>query len=195
VDVFLLAEAPAAGHPVALEGVQPSVTLTFDGSNSRASADFDDTTAVAMAVRWTPETTGAELNLRELNTFANISLADYEVASAPAAIAEAPSTETAQATQESRASDTEEKSTASTRRANSDGKEIMPIAEGKETVDFKGGSAKESKEIIGAGPASSGYFPGGLGFPPNLSGVRSGTPVILVPPGSVKPPTGKPLSP
>lgn len=175
VDIFLLAEAPTAGHPVALEGVQPSVSLTFDGSNARASADFDDTTAVAMAVRWTPATADQDLNVLELNTFANLSLADYEVTNAPVAIAEAPTpvaTENATAENSDRPSDSETPKTAKTARKDYDGKEIMPIGEGEETVDYKGGSGKESKEIIAAGPAPTGYFPGGLGFPPNLSGIR-----------------------
>lgn len=187
VDIFLLAEAPAAGHPVALEGVQPSLSLTFDGSNSRASADFDDTTAVAMAVRWTPATAGQDLNVLEINTFANLSLADYEVTNAPVAIAEGPakideatprSGETAKTDNADRPSDRDDSKTANNNRSENDGKEIAPIGEGKETVDYKGGSGKESKEIIAAGPAPTGYFPGGLGFPPNLSsgGGRDRTP-------------------
>ncbi len=175
VDIFLLAEAPSAGHPVALDGVQPSVSLTFDGSNARASADFDDTTAVAMAVRWTPENAGQYLSVAEINTFANLKLADYEVTNAPAAIAEGPVTA---ASKEPKAK-------------SNDGKEIKPIGEGKETVDFKGGSGKESKDVIAAGPATTGYFPGGLGFPPNLSG-RS---TFFVPRKTVNPPDPKFPSP
>ena len=186
VDIFLLAEAPAVGQPVALEGIQPSVSLTFDGSNARASADFDDTTAVALAVRWMPGTPGQDLNVLEINTFANLSLADYEVTNAPIAIAEGPQTA------DDANSESEESKTAKATRKGADGKAIKPIGEGKETVDYKGGSSKESKEIIGAGPAPTGYFPGGLGFPPNLSSSRS---TFFVPGGKVNPPGVKTPSP
>ena len=180
-DVYLLAEAPAVGQPVSLDGVQPSVTISFDGSNARASVDFDDTTSVAMAIRWTPETAGQSLNVRELNTFANLSLADYEVDGALVAIAEAP------------AEVASEQKTATAK----DGKEITPIGEGRDTADYKGGDGKGSKEIIGEAPpeAQASYFPGGLGFPPNLSSFRGRSPVILVPPGRVLPPDKKFPSP
>lgn len=180
VDIFLLAEAPEAGHPVALTDVKPSVTLTFDGSNARASADFDDTTAVAMALRWSPASSDtAAFNVRELNTFSNLALAEYEVAGAPPMIAEGPaeSTETTGA----------EKSTAkskSTSEGQGDGKEITPIGEGKDTVDYKGGGGKSTKEVmppIFAGP-QGGYFPGGLGFPPNVFANRR-PPTGVLPPG------------
>ena len=179
VDVFLLAEAPGAGHPVSLANVKPSVSLTFDGTNARASADFDDTTAVAMALRWTPISETATFSVRELNTFGNLSLAEYEVAGAPPMIAEGPAenTETTGA----------EKSTAkskSTSEGQGDGKEITPIGEGKDTVDYKGGGGKSTKEVmppILAGP-QSGYFPGGLGFPPNVFANRR-PPTGVLPPG------------
>lgn len=177
VDIFLLAEAPAFGQPVALEGVQPSVSLTFDGSNARASADFDDTTAVAMAVRWTPETAGQAMNVREVNTFANLSLADYEVSEKPAAIAQGPTDEPADTTANKTAS-TEPASNSEremgTGTDGKDGKEILAIGEGPDRADYKGGSGKETKGVldpVGAGPGT-GYFPGGLGFPPNLSNRR-----------------------
>lgn len=187
VDIFLLAEAPAFGQPVALEGVQPSVSLTFDGSNARASADFDDTTAVAMAVRWTPETAGQAMNVREVNTFANLSLADYEVSEKPAAIAQGPSEEPADTTANKTAS-TEPASNSEremgTGTDGKDGKEILAIGEGPDRADYKGGGGKETKGVldpVGAGPGS-GYFPGGLGFPPNLSNRRLLPPVKLTSP-------------
>ena len=187
MDIFLLAEAPAFGQPVALQGVQPSVSLTFDGSNARASADFDDTTAVAMAVRWTPETSGQALNVREINTFANLSLADYEVSEKPAAIAQGPSDQPAESVANTtasseRASDTERE--IGTGSDGTDGKEILAVGEGPDRADYKGGGGKETKGVldpVGAGPGS-GYFPGGLGFPPNLSNRR------LLPPKKVTSP-------
>lgn len=182
VDVFLLAEAPTAGHPVALEGVQPSATLAFDGSNAHASADFDDTTAVAVALRWTPEKAGADLNLREFNTFANLPLSDYEVAPLPVAVGEGPIAANEPATKDSSsdsATGEGDSSVASTGTGvdGKSGKDIVPIGEGPEKSDYKGGGGKTSKEMlppVGAGPGpEGGYFPGRLGFPPNFSFPRS----------------------
>ena len=180
VDVYLLAEAPTSGHPVALEGVQPSVTLAFDGSNPHASADFDDTTAVAVALRWTPEKAGAELNLRELNTFANLPLSDYEVAplavpvgNGPVAVNETPADDQASDTAASDGENTV--ASAGTGVDGKSSKEIVPIGAGPEKSDYKGGGGKTNKEMlppVGA-PPQSGYFPGGLGFPPNVSSPRT----------------------
>lgn len=180
VDVFLLAEAPTAGHPVALEGVQPSVTLAFDGSNAHASADFDDTTAVAVALRWTPEKPGADLNLREFNTFANLALSDYEVAPLPIAVGEGSiaANEPAPKDSSSDSATSEGDSSVASTGTGVDGKsgrDIVPIGEGPEKSDYKGGGGKTSKEMlppVGAGPEGS-YFPGRLGFPPNFSFPRS----------------------
>jgi hypothetical protein len=177
VEVFLLAEAPTAGHPVALEGVQPSVTLSFDGTSAHASADFDDTTAVALALRWMPDKAGAELNLRELNTFSNLPLSDYEVAPLPVKVGDGPVAVNAASAKDDdteTAASSEEKNVASagTGVDGKSSKEIVPIGEG---PDFKGGGGKTNKEMlppVGA-PPQTGYFPGGLGFPPNVSSPRT----------------------
>ncbi len=163
VDIFLLSEAPQESTPVSLEGVTPSVTLTFDGSSPRTSADFAETKASALALRWTPEGGDATLPIRELNVFADLALSDYEVTGAPVTVASAPT----------------EKSPADGKSA-SDGK--SPIAMGPSGKDFKGTSAPP----IGLGP--NGYTPGNLGFPPTLGVTRSrlpSTPTPTPPPNPV----------
>ncbi len=141
-DIFLLAQAPANGQPVSIEGLAPSVTLTFDGTSARSSADFAETNATAMAIRWRPESGEAALNVRELNVFSDFSLAEYEVSGAPAAIAEG--------------SD----ETKIVMAKHGDGKDVKaPIGEGKDV-----------KAPIGEGPdpveSGPGFKPGNLGFPP-----------------------------
>jgi hypothetical protein len=151
VDIFLLSEAPQNGVPVSIEGITPSVTLTFDGISQRASADFAETRASALALRWTPESGETTLAIRELNIFADLALSDHEVAGAPAGIAQGPSE-----------AEPGEKSL-------SDGK--APIAMGPGGKDFKG---MGEPPAVAAGPGS-GYNPGGLGFPPNLGNPRPRT--------------------
>jgi hypothetical protein len=148
LDVFLLSEVPPGNQPVRVEGLTPSATLSFDGGAGRASADLPETAAVAVALRWTADEAGTPFALRELNTFGDLSLAEYEVVGLSPTVAQTSVEEVGQ--------------TAST----GDGKELMPIGEGKETVDFKGGSGKEALPPIAAGPGR-GFRPGNLGFPPN----------------------------
>lgn len=88
VDIFLLSEAPQNATPVSIEGVAPSVTLSFDGSSQRAFADFAETKATALAIRWAPESGDAALSIRELNIFADLALAEHEVTGASAVIAQ-----------------------------------------------------------------------------------------------------------
>jgi len=70
----------------------PVATVNFDGSTTRASVDFTPTTGAMLVARWTPDTAGTPLNVRELNSFGNLALNDYELA--PDAVAEGPGTET-----------------------------------------------------------------------------------------------------
>ncbi|MEO6784835.1 MAG: hypothetical protein ABI318_01775 [Chthoniobacteraceae bacterium] len=149
VDIFLLSEAPQASTPVSIEGIAPSVTLTFDGTSQRGSADFAETKAAALAIRWTPESGEAPLALRELNIFADLALSDHEVTGAPTALAQGPT----------------EKSVGDGKSL-SDGK--APIAMGPSGKDFKGTSLPP----VLAGPG--GYDPGQLGFPPILGIPRTG---------------------
>ena len=140
-EIFLLAQAPAMGQAVSVEGLAPSVTLNFDGTSARSSADFAETNATAMVLRWRPESGEAALNIREINVFSDLSLAEYEVNGAPAAIAEG----------------SNETKVAMT--GHGDGKDVKaPIGEGKDV----------KAPAIGEGPIASGpgFTPGNLGFPP-----------------------------
>jgi hypothetical protein len=158
VDIFLLTEAPKGSVPVSLEGLTPSVTLAFDGTSARGSADFAETNAAAMAVRWTPDSGDAPLAIREVNAFADLALSDREVGGAPTALAQGPSEAVEGEPQE---------------RSYADGKSL---ADGKSVADGKtpialGPGGKGYKDVsdppaISMGPG--GFLPGGIGFPPYL---------------------------
>lgn len=161
MDVFLLSEAPEPGAPVSLEGVTPSVSLTFDGTTPRTSADFAETRASAMALRWTPESGEASFTLRELNAFADLNLSDYEVAGAPAAISQGPAPKGSDDANQSETAEPKERSYADGK-SNLDGK--TPIALGPNPRSFKDAS---NPPAVARGP-QGGFLPGGLGFPPNF---------------------------
>jgi hypothetical protein len=85
--------APAAADtttsgPVSLDKMTPTVTLVLDGSNGRGSIDFPAVTASKMIVRWTPQTAGESVAIREINSFGDFSLNDYELVPDPSAVAE-----------------------------------------------------------------------------------------------------------
>jgi hypothetical protein len=165
MDIFLLSQAPEVGQAVGLDGVEPSVKIKFDGTSARASADIAETNSVAMAIRWTPEAGNtAAFNLREIAAFANVSLADNEVAGAPAAIAAAAATEPDATTTKE-----EEKTEKTTSGTPGEGKEVIAAGPGgKESKDViaAGPGGKEMKEPVAAGPPKTGFTPGNLGFPP-----------------------------
>lgn len=147
VDVFVMAGAPEGNKTINVAEMKPAATLKLDGTSGRASADLAKIEAGAVLLRWTPQTEGAALPLRELNVFGTLSLADYAVEGL-SPIAEGKNGE-------------------------KDGKSLAPVGEGKETADFKGGKQAlppvgAGPEPVGAGPGTTGYTPGGLGFPPVL---------------------------
>lgn len=163
MDVFLLSQAPEAGQTVGLEGVAPSVSIKFDGTSARASADIAETNSVAMVLRWTPESGSSAFALRDIAAFSNISLADNEVNGILPVVAA--NTDEAAATKES---ETEKKMEETG--TGSDGKDAKEvIAAGPGERDFKG-TGKDVKEPIAEGPpiaaGPGGFTPGGLGFPP-----------------------------
>ena len=168
VDIFLLSEAPENATPVSIEGIAPSVTLTFDGTSQRSSADFAETKASALALRWTPESGEATFAIRELNIFADLALGDHEVSGAPTALGQGPS------------DDNVTKSLADGKSLG-DGKAPIAMGPGRGR-DYKGLSEPPA---VGAGPG--GYTPGGLGFPPNL-----GIPRTIIPNIPSNPPTPPP---
>ncbi|HEY3900954.1 MAG TPA: hypothetical protein VGM54_20250 [Chthoniobacter sp.] len=107
-----------------LEGKTPTVSLVLDGTSSRSSLDFPAVTATKLAVRWTPDTPGSTVTIRELDSFGAKSLNDYEVGMKPEAVA---------------AYDTGVHNNGTGKGEGKEGKE--PIAEGPAPVaDFRGGS-------------------------------------------------------
>jgi hypothetical protein len=78
----------AISQPVALTGLTPAATFTFDGTNVRQSQDINGAEGTALLFRWTPEFAGEALVIREVNAFGGLSLTDYALALSPEAIAE-----------------------------------------------------------------------------------------------------------
>jgi hypothetical protein len=136
LDFFALDDTATT---TSLDGRTPTISLILDGSSTRSSIDFPSVNASKLAVRWTPATANDTVTIRELASFASISLNDYEVGLKPEAVA---------------AYDPGA-------RSNGTGKDAKEIAQGPndpskeppEVADFKGGSP---------------YLPGALGFPPNI---------------------------
>ena len=79
--------APAEAKSVSLAGRAATVSIVLDGSNSRASVDFPAVQASKLVVRWTPVNPGDALTIRELNSFGDLSLNDYEVGLKPEVVA------------------------------------------------------------------------------------------------------------
>lgn len=75
---------------VSLSNLTPTVSLVLDGSNNRGSIDFPMVIASYMIVRWTPETPDQKIAIREINSFADLSLNDYELVSDASAVGEQP---------------------------------------------------------------------------------------------------------
>jgi hypothetical protein len=73
---------------ISLENMTPATTIVFDGASPRGAINFAPTSAEALVVRWTPDTAGQPITIREINTFNDLSPSDYEVALTPEAIGE-----------------------------------------------------------------------------------------------------------
>jgi len=89
VTAALGADAVPAAGPVDLSTERPVATLNFDGNSPRASYDFAPASGTVLMARWTPDAGGQPLNLREIDSFGDVALNDYELA--PDAVAENPS--------------------------------------------------------------------------------------------------------
>lgn len=87
-DAFRTTELEKISPAVAVEGLTPVATLQFDGKNARNEAEFAAVKAGALVLRWTPESAGTPLPLREINSFDGSSLNEYALASDPSAIGE-----------------------------------------------------------------------------------------------------------
>jgi hypothetical protein len=133
------AAAPAAASPIDLSGAKPVQTINFDGTNPRASVDFTPTSGTVLEARWTPEAAGQPLNVREINSFGDVALNDYELS--PDQVAEAPGQ--GQDTVDAKGGDGKEALPA-------DGKEPLPPAVGEDL------------------PAKTAFIPGVPVFPPNI---------------------------
>ncbi len=171
-DIYLLSQAPEGPQPVSVDGLKPSLTLTFDGTTARSSADFAETSASAMAIVWQPESGDSSLNVRELNTFSDLSLASYEVADTAMNVAANPAEPTAEKMTKEKANDTastsDGKQIVQSNSDGKDGKAIAPVGEGPSGKDGKAlapvGQGPTTPPAVGAGPG--GFTPGRLAFPP-----------------------------
>lgn len=63
-----------------LTNLQPVATVNFDGSSPRASIDFTPTSGTELVARWTPDSAGQPLGIREIDSFGDVALNDYELA-------------------------------------------------------------------------------------------------------------------
>lgn len=143
-EVAQVSNATAAPAPksASLAGLTSTITLVLNGSENRGVIDFPGVEGSAVLLRWTPDTAGEALDLRELNAFNEVSLNDYELSLTPEAVAELRDTDRggyADASKDSSKDAGDYK----------DGKSIPPVGE------F-------------LSPRTP-YLPGGLGFPPNLT--------------------------
>jgi hypothetical protein len=132
------AATPAA--PTDLSTQTPVASINFDGTNPRASVDFTPTSGAILMARWTPDTAGQPLNVREINSFGDVALNDYQLT--PETVSEAPAADTTQATE-------------------NDGKTTLP------SVGENDG--KEPLPPVGElDPLKTAFIPGVPVFPPNI---------------------------
>lgn len=134
-------EAEGAVKAPSLAGLTSTVTMVLDGTTTRGAIAFPGVEGSAILVRWTPDTAGEALDLRELNAFNEVSLNDYELSLTPEAVTELRDSE--------RGSNREYADASKDAGDYKDGKSIPPVGE------F-------------LSPRTP-YLPGGLGFPPNLA--------------------------
>lgn len=143
------ASAAPASKTASLAGLTPSATIALDGSSSRGAIAFPGVAGGAVLVRWTPSTAGEALDLRELNTFNEISLNEFELSLTPEAVAESLDPSEAHSGYADASKDG---------RDYKDGKSLPPVGE----------------FLTPRSP----YLPGGLGFPPNLTRRRAPVPPV-----------------
>ncbi len=138
-------ETPAAAGaapatPVDLTNQHPVQTINFDGSSPRASVDFTPTSGTVLMARWTPDTPGQPLNLREVDSFGELALNDYQLA--PPAVSEGP----------------QDNSSAQSGGKETVGKETLPVGE----------EGKEPLPQVAEAPLKTPFDPGVPVFPPNI---------------------------
>ncbi len=88
LDFYLVnGGAQASGAP-SLADKSPTASIVLNGSSASNSIDFPGIAASSMLVRWTPEDGKQPLALHQIDSFDDISLADYTLAGSPDAIAQ-----------------------------------------------------------------------------------------------------------
>lgn len=140
------APAFANGVAVSVANQTPVATIRFDGSSARGSADFAPVPGSVLVARWTPDSSGQLLAVREVNSFSDASLNDNELAAAPDS---ATDRNTADERSDLRADSSKD-----------GGKQVLaPVGEaGKETLPPAVG------EVL---PPKTPFIPGPPAFPPN----------------------------
>lgn len=127
--------APAG--PVDLTNQHPVQTINFDGTSPRASVDFTPTAGTMLLARWTPDAAGQPLNVREIDSFGDVALNDYQLA--PDVVAEGPQASAG------------------------DGKQVLPVGEeGKEALPPVGEDGPFKTAFIPGVPV----FPPNIPFSP-----------------------------
>ena len=86
LDFFLVTNKAKEGTPMEVTSLNPIATIKIDEGTNRVSADFPPVKADELLVRWTPAIEGQPLAISELNSFGDITLANYELA--PEGVAE-----------------------------------------------------------------------------------------------------------
>jgi hypothetical protein len=174
---------PSTSKSASLEGSETFATISLNGTESRATAEFAAVQCAAVAIRWIPQQEGQPLTVRELNLFSDVTVSTHECAAPLATVAQG---NVEDSTGNVRGA---ESSVDPAVREEADSKR-MNEPDGKTLRSFKSG--REMKEIVDpvtAGPEGV-FNPGQLGFPPNLStrtlnGRRTSVPPL--PPGGKKP--------
>ena len=82
------ADSAAVPKGVSLAGLTSTITMVLDGSTTRSAIAFPGVEGSAVLARWTPDTAGEAINIRELNAFNEVSLNEYELSLTPEAVTE-----------------------------------------------------------------------------------------------------------
>jgi len=82
--------APAASSSD-VSNQHAAATLNFDGTNPRQSVDFTPTAGTVLMARWTPDSAGQPLNVREIDSFGDLALNDYELT--PSSVGQSPASD------------------------------------------------------------------------------------------------------
>ena len=130
-----------ASKSISLAGLSSTITIVLDGSTTRSAIGFPAVAGGAVLLRWTPDTAGDAIDIREMNAFNEISLSEYDLSLTPEAVTEL--------------------------RASENGNSYAGGRDGKDGKDYKDGKGiPPVGEFL---TPRSPFLPGSLGFPPNLT--------------------------